>query len=97
MSAAWCMICVMKYLTDMKTDAVYTDNGSRNPLFEALPDLLSKEELFDRIRSCPESRSAMQRKEKLQSELMYQLSSMFIPMDYMIYMNIYIAQFSQVI
>ena len=81
-----CVQCygdTMKYFTNLKADAVYDDNGSHNPLLEALPDLLSKKELFSQIMSIPELDDKTYLSGQKRAALMYQLAEMFIPLDYM--------------
>lgn len=86
----------MKYQNLKTVDAEY-DAGviqKPNPFFEALPGMMSKEDLFDRIKGRPvlpadiDGLSGVERR-----QLIPALSSLFIPMDYMyrLYDTIYRA------
>lgn len=75
----------MKYEDAPIVSAIYSSipNGTDNPLLEAMPPLMGKQEVFDRMRTnlaCPDS-SSMTMEERL-ANLAY-LPSFFQPMDYM--------------
>jgi len=75
----------MKYKTgSISVPAIYDDSGSRNPLIEALPEQLSKEEFFNQIAYFPlapiytEGFNPAERKRKI-----IELQNLFIPLEYM--------------
>lgn len=78
----------MKYGFEPVVDAIYTPNplsGKRNnPFLEAMPEMLTKEELFERLGSYPApqlQKKGIQTTERRRA--LNALSSAFIPMDYM--------------
>lgn len=76
----------MKYNYPGTVDAVYTASAKsdENPFIEAMPESLTKEKLFQRIRSFPQypdNLPMLPAKER--RELVPLLSSIFLPMDYM--------------
>ncbi|MBQ3011265.1 MAG: ATP-binding protein [Methanocorpusculum sp.] len=78
----------MKYGFEPVVEAVYTPNplsGNRNnPFLEAMPEMLSKEALFERLGSYPVpqlQKRGIQTTERRRA--LSALSSAFIPMDYM--------------
>ena len=73
----------MKYPIGQQTvDAIYDNSGSGNPLIEALPDSMEQADFFEAIQEYPvlpeNLNTPTQRKKALA-----QLSSLFIPLDYM--------------
>ena len=65
-------------------EAVYDASADNNPLLAAMPEMLSREQFMEAVRSMPglpSSLSQMTAEERRQSLSL--LSSVFIPMDYM--------------
>ena len=75
----------MKYATDKQTvSAVYDNNGSKNPLIEALPEPVLMAEFQERIRSFPPvpiESAGLTFSARMQN--MAKLQTVFVPLDYM--------------
>ena len=77
----------MKYQEQKIVDAIYDETDEihgANPFLEAMPEILSKAELFNKIKSFPiiseDSKLLSSKKRRGNISI---LSSIFIPMDYM--------------
>lgn len=77
----------MKYKLGMQTvEAVYDNNGTQNPLIEALPECLGPEQFTQQIRCCPPPPQAcqdMSMAERRQGLAL--LPTVFVPLPYMYY------------
>ena len=77
----------MKYKLGMQTvEAVYDNNGTQNPLIEALPECLGPEQFTQQIRCCPplpQACQVMSMAERRQGLAL--LPTVFVPLPYMYY------------
>lgn len=77
----------MKYKLGMQTvEAVYDNNGTQNPLIEALPECLGPEQFIRQIKCCPpppQACQSMSMTERRQGLAL--LPTVFVPLPYMYY------------
>ena len=75
----------MKYKPNIQmTPAVYSSGGSRNPVVEALPEILSVAEFHEAVQNFPPvpvNRADMTYRERMRK--MAQVQTVFVPLDYM--------------
>ena len=75
---------MQKYLAGQVVAAIYDNGPIGNPFLAAMPEMLSKDEFFTCVRSCPQlpANLAEMTSEERRQELP-RLSTLFIPLDFM--------------
>ena len=75
---------MQKYLAGQVVAAIYDNGPIGNPFLAAMPEMLSKDEFFTYVRSCPQlpANLAGMTSEEQRQELP-RLSTLFIPLDFM--------------
>ena len=76
----------MKYGNDNVVDAIYSGEKKGNPFLEAMPEMMSTEEVIRRLASFPvQPEDAKNLSDEQRNNLISSISDFFLPMPYMMY------------